>query len=66
MKKSWSLSCFGILGKRGKSLKGNIKAKVLVEEGKKGTAKRVKGPIKKLKKRLSKNDKWKSEGNSIQ
>lgn len=35
MKTSWSLSCFGIIGKRGKKIKGNIKASISKGEKKK-------------------------------
>lgn len=35
MKTSWSLSCFGIIGKRGKKIKGNIKASITKDEKKK-------------------------------
>lgn len=32
MKSSWSLSCFGVLGTRGNTVKGNLNASVAIEK----------------------------------
>jgi len=40
MKRSWSLSCFGILGTRKGTFKGNINAVISIEDQKKITKKK--------------------------
>jgi len=57
MKKSWSLSCFGILGTRKGTFKGNINAVISIEEQKKISKKkpsistRIRKSIKKRKRK---------------